>query len=188
MSEEQQRKLNRLKFNYESSIAEFECIKPLTEVLTILGKKIGPFKENNSYKLEYFVGKILVVNGYLKKKDGLDSKFIEKLSFQESTTQDILKLNKNTFIQMHSDLELLFKLTNQGKMPVHIYKQYSSKAYDFIRVRLNKILKFASINQSQGKDKIISEEEEILFKTIADAIGTFHRFFDAGIWSEPSEK
>jgi len=167
---------------------EFDCIKPLTEVLTILGKKIGPFKENNTYKLEYFVGKILVENGYLKKKDGLDSKFIEKLSFQESTTQDILRLNKNTFIQIHSDLELLFKLTNQGKMPVHLYKQYSSKAYDFIRVRLNKILKFASINQSQGKDKIISEEEEILFKTIAEAIATFHKFFDATKESENQSK
>ena len=178
MSEEQITKLKRMKFNYEGGLEEFECIKPLTEICSVLGKKYGPFKEGNSYRMEFFVGRIFIIHGYMKRKDEIDVKMIEKYSFQESSNPDILKLTKNTFMKMQSEIELAKTLLEEGKLPIYMYRQLKSKLYDFFRVRLNKILKFASVTQSQGRGKIISEEEEIMFKTISDAIENFRAFFE----------
>jgi hypothetical protein len=157
---------------------EFECTKALTEICSVMGKKYGPFKVGNIYKMEFFVGKIFVINGYMKRKDEIDVKMIEKYSFQESSNQDILKLSNNTFLKMQSEIELAKQLLDMGKMPIYSYRLLKSKMYDFFRVRLNKILKFASVTQSQGRGKIISEEEEIMFKNISDAIENFRTFFE----------
>lgn len=176
--DEQQTKLNRLKFNYESQITSFECIKALPGVLNILGKKIGPLKVKGTYKMEYFIGKILILNGFLKTVEPMDSKFVERIGYGESTTQEILNLEKNTFIRMQSEIELLYKMRQQNMIPDVTYKQYWSKSFDFLRLRLNKILKVASLNRTQQKQKMVSDEEEILFNTIAESIETFHEFFN----------
>ena len=107
----------------------------------------------------------------------MDSKFVERIGC-ESTTQEILNLEKNTFIRMQSEIELLYKMRQQNMIPDVTYKQYWSKSFDFLRLRLNKILKVASLNRTQQKQKMVSDEEEILFNTIAESIETFHEFFN----------
>lgn len=131
--------------------------------------------------MPFFVAKIFIGNNYMKLNNELGIAGIRKHSFQESGSKDFKKMGKNVFLRMKEELNIAKIKYMKNHIPESDVKEFQTNMYDFYRVRLNKLLRFASSSQPLHKKRqILSEEEQELYEILCQSISDFLEFIRNG--------
>jgi hypothetical protein len=148
------------------------CIKEFPTSVIQLGRRVGPFKLGNPYKLEYYIARIFVEQGFLKfdEKNLINSMAIQKINFMESTNQEPRQIDDMIYVQSIQQLSLLDYLLKADKVPRRDFSQLYSDVNDLIRVRLAKIVRLATQPQLLKTRNLLTEEERILFDQLSHLI------------------
>jgi hypothetical protein len=149
------------------------CTKEFPHTFNHLGRRVGPFIIGHPYRLEQFVARIFVEQGYLRfdEKGMVNSGAIQKINFQESTNPELKKIQEYVYVQGLEQLNILNKLDNGSNQSYRRdYRKLLSDLNDLIRVRLAKITRLANQTPDMKSKKLLTPEELVLYESISDAI------------------
>jgi hypothetical protein len=171
-------KLKRIEMSFTHTKVDTICIKDFPQPVTVLARRIGPFKMGNPYTLEYYLARIFVEEGILKFDENkiMNSATIQKINFMESTNAEPRPIDDHVYVQAIQRLSIFENMIKQDKIPRREFSQLFSDVNDLIRVRLAKIIRLATQPQHLKIKKVLTEEERILFDYISNTILEWQNF------------
>ena len=166
------RKIQRENNKYIHEKSDTFCVKDYNHSFLLMGRKIGPFKQGLSYKIENYIAHSFVEEGYLIFEDAskITSNTIRKINFQESTNPELRKIQDHIYVQTLNQIKVMQSLNQKGKGNRREISQIFSDITDLIRVRLSKINRLASQTSDLKSTKVLTPEENILFEEISNTI------------------
>ena len=93
--------LKRINFIFKNKEIYTECVK-FCEVITILGRKFGPFEKGKKYWLKFFLAIPFIENNILKitSSDKCDNVDVQRYSIAERDNQKLIQQENEYFYDM----------------------------------------------------------------------------------------
>ena len=176
----------RLRNVYLNQIVETKAKKDFDFSVDILGKSIGPFKVGNYYKMEYYLAATFLKNDILELIEPLDVQKIQKLAFNESRSNEINKIDKNTYVAIREHMDVLAGKLQRKLIPDREFKSFNSNVQDLITVRMKKISNYSQTQQNMKLLQSFSEEERILLNNLTNELIQWRTYF--GSIGSPKKK
>jgi len=176
----------RLRYVYLNQIVETKAKKDFDFSVDSLGKSIGPFKVGNYYKMEYYLAATFLKNDILELIEPLDVQKIQKLAFNESRSNEINKIDKNTYVAIREHMDVLAGKLQRKLIPDREFKSFNSNVQDLITVRMRKISNYSQTQQNMKILQLFSDEERLLLNDLTSEIIKWRTYF--GSIGSPKKK
>jgi hypothetical protein len=127
--------------------------------------------------MEYFIAATFLKQDILELIDPLDVQKIQKIAFNESRSNEINKIDKNTYVAIREHMDVLAGKLQRKLIPDKEYKSFNSNIQDLITVRLKKIANYSQNQQNMKTLQSFSDEERMLLNNLAGYVTTWRNYF-----------
>ncbi|MBN2155167.1 MAG: hypothetical protein JW776_03935 [Candidatus Lokiarchaeota archaeon] len=171
-----QSQLKRIRYKFRNKIIEVKAVKNFKHSIEIFGKIIGPFIAGNHYKMEYWIAKEFIKYNILQftESEHINAQRIQKIAFNQSHTEELLKLDPNLFTAI---TEYMGILSDGNERDDKNYRKFISFTQELIRLRQSKILALSQINTTLSLTQNLSEEEKILLSHSSSTVHAWKDYF-----------
>lgn len=173
------KELKRLRYTFLNEIVDTRALKDFKQSIEVLGKKVGPFKAGNHYRMEFWVAKTFLINDILQltEKDKLDVQKIQKIAYKESRSRKIEKIDENLFLAIHEYLDVLNERVKRNLTKERKFKDVYSNVQDLVIVRQRKVGNLSQTKHTIRKIQNLAASEKVLIEHLSGTFEGWGQFF-----------
>lgn len=171
--------LKRINFIFKNKEIYTECVK-FCEVITILGRKFGPFEKGKKYWLKFFLAIPFIENNILKitSSDKCDNVDVQRYAIAERDNQKLIQQENEYFLNKIRDFQAFLEMEIlDGVRPKIDSDRFNSYLSNIIDSRLLKLLRMSRTELSLEDEKKLTSSEKLFFDIIYEYIKTWRSFY-----------